>query len=132
MCICVVLLWVHLFINFNDNLIFKCYTFLSNYFVENKTKVCPVGGRLSINKPQISMKFCKTLIEWRNTNYFEKIHKAMCLVDYIVAVRLQKKTVKLQFRAATDKVSNRIQRGKSSSVDLCCTPRIDHILGLRD
>ena len=56
----------------------------------------------------------------------------MCLVDYIVALRLQKKTVKLEFRAATNKVSNKIQRGKSSSVDLCRTGRIDQFLALRD
>jgi len=87
---------------------------------------------MNINEPKISMKFCNTLIERRNINYFEKMHKAMCLVDYIVAVRLKKKTLKLEFRAATNKVSNKIQRGKSSSVDLCCTPRIDHFLGLRD
>jgi len=91
-----------------------------------------VAGRMNTNKPQISMKFCNTLIEWRTTNYFEKIHKAMCLVNYIVALRLQKKTVKLGFRTATSKVSNKIQRGKSSSVDLCCTLRIDQFLGLRD
>ena len=89
-------------------------------------------GRMIINKPQMALKFCNTLIDWRKTNYFEKIHKAMCLLDYIVAVRLQKKTVKWEFRVATSKVSNKIQRGKSSSVDLCCTPRIDRFLGLRD
>jgi hypothetical protein len=78
------------------------------------------------------MKFCNTLIDWKNTNYFKKIHKTICLVDHIVAVRLQNKSVKLEVRGATSKVSNKIQRGKSSSVDLCCTRKTDQFFGLRD